>query len=381
MGFGLLQFVAFPLIAQLSVFAMISLAFSYFQFTFIYPYFGFTPQPNRLDLSFLNRFKKRVPTHTVFIFSILTIIYASLTIEFDYNLKNLDYQNIELQKKQAIIQDNLPQKTTLLIEASTPNELIKKAHHLQLIYLSTSSISTFALSQEEFERKTKEIKEYNFKELKKLLNRYAKELGFKEGYFSNAYDFIDTIPKSYQADLTALKALGYEVLKRDNLFYTIATIDKKIKIKEDILQEGVYIIDGAKLIKKTTTKMFESLILYMFIASLAIVCIIIFWVGKKSILALNFILFPIAIILLYLSFIEINIMHLFSIIIIIVAGIDYGIYMSQKRSQATTEAIFYSLLTSFSGFGILILSSIGAIHSIGVVITIGIVSILGLVVF
>ena len=380
LGFGLLQFVAFPLIAQLSVFAMISLSFSYFQFTFIYPYFGFTPQPNRLNLSFLSRFKKILPTNIVFIFSILTIIYASFTIEFDYNLKNLDYQNIELQERQKIIQDNLPQKTTLLIEASNPDELIKKAHYLHQIFPSSSSLSNFALSQEEFEQKSKIIQEYKFQELKNLLEINAKELGFKDGYFSNAYDFIDTLPDSYQANLTALKALGYEVLEKNGLFYTIATIDKKIKIEEDRLQDGVYIIDGAKLIKKTTKKMFESLVLYMFIASLAILSIIIFWVREKTVLALNFILFPIAIILLYLSLTEINIMHLFSIIIIIVAGIDYGIYMSQERSQATTEAIFYSLLTSFSGFGILILSSIGAIHSIGVVITIGILSILFLVI-
>jgi len=387
LGFGLLQFVEFPLIAQLSVFAMISLSFSYFQFTFIYPYFGFTPQPNRLDLSFLNRFKKILPTHTVFIFSIFTIIYASFNIEFDYNLRNLDYQNIELQEKQKIIQENLPQTTTLLIEASSPNELIKKAHSLQKMFPSMHSIANFAFSQEEFEKKSKTIQAYPFKELKERLETEAKKLGFKEGYFSRAYDFVDTLPHTYHADLTALKALGYEVLKRNGLFYTIATIDKNknknknIKIEEERVQEGVYIIDGAKLIKKTTKKMFESLILYMFLASLAILSIIIFWLREKTILALNFILFPIAIILLYLSFIDINIMHLFSIIIIIVAGIDYGIYMSQERSKETTEAIFYSLLTSFSGFGILILSSIGAIHSIGVVITMGIVSILFLVLF
>ena len=385
LGFGVLSFVSFPLIAQLSVFAMISLSFSYFQFTFIYPYFRFSPKPNRLNLSFLTRIKKVLPVNVIFVFSILTIIYASLTIEFDYNLRNLDYQNIELQKRQAIIEDNLPQKTTLLIEATSVDELIQKSKHLQLTYPSIGSLSSLALTQKEFEQKLQALKGYNFKELKNLLKKDADELGFKKGYFSNAYGFIDTIPNRYHADREALKELGYEVLEKNGLFYTIATLDKKIKIDKSRLQDGVYIIDGGELIKKTTKKMFDSLILYMIFVSLAIVSIIIFWVGKRSLLALNFILFPIAIILLYLSFVQINIMHLFSIIIIIVAGIDYGIYMSQEgleeRSLATTEAIFYSLLTSFSGFGILVLSSIGAIHSIGVVITIGILSILLLVIF
>ena len=64
-----------------------------------------------------------------------------------------------------------------------------------------------------------------------------------------------------------------------------------------------------------------------------------------------------------------------------VAGIDYGIYMSKANSNETKEAIFYSLFTSFAGFGILVLSNIGAIYSIGIVITLGVVSILFLILF
>jgi len=128
-------------------------------------------------------------------------------------------------------------------------------------------------------------------------------------------------------------------------------------------------------------RMFKSLFFYIVVSFIAIVFIISFIVKEKAILALNFILFPIAVVLFYLSFIQVNLMHLFSIIIIIVAGIDYGIYMSQESSKETNEAILYSLFTTFSGFGILILSSVGAIHSIGEVITIGILSILFLVLF
>ena len=385
LGFILLQFVAFPLISQLSIFAIISLSFSYFQFTFIYPYFGFTPKVNRLNITWLTNLPKLLPSNAVFISSLLLILYSGFNIEFDYNLKNLDYNNIELQKKQTIIQDNLPQKTTLLIEADNLEILLEKAHNLQKIFLSCRSVSTLALTSGEFKMRYKKIETYEFEKLKELLQKEAKKLGFKEGYFSNAYSFIETIPSSYQADFESLKKMGYEVLKKNNQFYTLATIDKNSQIKEK-LQSGVYIINGLELIKKTTKKMIESLMLYLVISFLAIVATIAIVVRKKILLALNFILFPIALILLYLNIVDINIMHLFSIIIIIVAGIDYGIYMSQKSlnksdAEATTEAILYSLLTSFSGFGILILSDIGAIHSIGVVITIGVLSILFLVLF
>jgi len=385
LGFLFLEFVEFPLISQLSVFAIISLGFSYFQFTFIYPYFEFTPKPNRLNISWFTNLPKIVPVNAVFIFSLIAISYSSFNIEFDYNLRNLDYKNVELQKKQKIIEDNLPQMTTLLIEGTSPNELIEKAHKLSLIASSVNSISNFAITQKEFKRRYKDIQKYDFKKLKTLLEVNAKLLKFKDGYFSNAYKFVDNIPSRYKADLVRLKEMGYEVLKRDSRFYTMATV-KKGSIDKDKLLDGVYIINGLELIKKTTKTMFDSLLIYLFISLFVTIFIISIWVRERIVLALNFILFPTAIILLYLSIVNINIMHLFSIIIIIVAGIDYGIYMSKEssdknHSKATIEAIFYSLLTSFSGFGILILSSIGAIHSIGIVITIGILSILFLVLF
>ncbi|MCK4440511.1 MAG: hypothetical protein KAU90_00800, partial [Sulfurovaceae bacterium] len=110
LGFIFLGFVSFPLISQLSLFALVSLSFSYFQFTFIYPYFGFAPKSNRLNLKFLSQIKPFLPINLVFILSLITIIYSSFNIEFDYNLRNLDYDNQTLKAKQQIIQNNIPQK-------------------------------------------------------------------------------------------------------------------------------------------------------------------------------------------------------------------------------------------------------------------------------
>ena len=213
-----------------------------------------------------------------------------------------------------------------------------------------------------------------------MLNKSAKAEGFKEGYFQNAYNFVEHLPKTYAPQIEVFKSLGYEVLKKENKFYTIATINRDdIKLLTSIT--GVSLIEAKELIASTMQSMLKSLLFYLLLAFVSIVVIIAFIAKRRTLLALNFILFPVAMILLYLSFAQINIMHLFSIIIIIVAGIDYGIYVSQENSQETNEAIFYSLLTSFSGFGILIFSNIGAIHSIGEVITVGIVSIFLLVLF
>lgn len=380
LGFSLLQFITFSLIAQLSTFALISLSFSYFQFTFIYPYFKFSPRQRRINLHFLFNIKTMLPLNAVFLFSLLAILYASMTIAFDYDLKNLDYDNKALNEKQSIILKHMPKKTTVLIESDTIDGLIEKAYTLQEQIPSANSIATLGLSQKQFKLQKKKIENYDFDKLKKLLSHSAKELRFKEGYFNTSYDFRHNIPTQYKIDLRALKGLGYEVIKKDKKFYSIATVNISDTAKINAL-EGIYIIDASKLMKNTIQTMISDLLFTIILVFLSIVTILTFFLGKKTIFALTFIFFPMAVILLYLSFISINIMHLFSIIIIVVAGIDYGIYMSRAPTDKTKEAIFYSLFTSFAGFGVLVFSNIGAIYSIGIVITLGILSILFLILF
>jgi predicted exporter len=384
LGFMLLQFVSFPLISQLSIFALISLSFSYFQFTFIYPLFKLTPKDKRISISFLSRTKPLLPINILFVFSILIIAYAGSTLKFDYDLKNLDYDNQALKAKQNIIQDHMPQKTTLLLEAQSLDALVTLAHAIQKEIPSLNALSKLALTQDQFTKKLAEIKHYDFTTLSHLINTQSKVLGFKSSYFTDAYAFVEHIPTVYTIDPDTFKKLGYEIIEKNQKFYTLATLNKSDLPLLNI-REGIHIIHVQKLLRDTITKMFSNLLLYLGLAFIAMLLIILYTAREKTVLALNFILFPIAMILLYLSFSAINIMHLFSIIIIIVAGVDYGIYMAQKdnhtESTRTKEAIFYSLLTSFSGFGILVLSSIGAIHSIGVVISIGIASIFILILF
>ena len=380
LGFLMLSFVAFPLIEQLSIFAILSLSFSYFQFTFLYPYLNLEPKEKRLNILSITKLKHFLPSSFIFLVSILTIFYAASNLQFDYNFQNLDYDNKELKVQQKIIEDAMPSKSAILIEASTMDELIIRAKVLESNIPSANSLASFSLTQDEVEKKQEVFEVYDFSMLNKLVNKSANETGFKEGYFSHAYEFTKNIPNIYEPSMESFKSLGYEVIKRAAKFYTVATIDSEdVSLFKE--SEGLFLIDSSKLLSTSLARMFDSLLFYLFISFSSIVFIIFFIVKKKVILALNFILFPVAIILLYLSFSQVNIMHLFSMIVIVVAGIDYGIYMSKENSVRTNEAILYSLLTTFSGFGILVLSSIGAIHSIGEVITLGILSILFLVLF
>ncbi|MEE8588809.1 MAG: hypothetical protein V3S80_05620 [Sulfurimonadaceae bacterium] len=89
---------------------------------------------------------------------------------------------------------------------------------------------------------------------------------------------------------------------------------------------------------------------------------------------MNYVLFPLVVIAMTLAIIgSFSVMHLFALIIVMVAGIDYGIYMSDVQEE-TDEAIYYAMLTTFAGFGIFVFSHIGALHHIGLVIALGIAS-------
>ncbi len=97
--------------------------------------------------------------------------------------------------------------------------------------------------------------------------------------------------------------------------------------------------------------------------------------------ALNFLLFPSALIFMYLSFVAVNILHIFMFFIILSISIDYAIYSSKDNSKQTKKAIIFSAISSFAGFGVLIFSDINSLFSIGSVATLGIFAILILIIF
>jgi predicted exporter len=69
-------------------------------------------------------------------------------------------------------------------------------------------------------------------------------------------------------------------------------------------------------------------------------------------------------------------MHLFALFLMMVYGIDYGIFLSSNDVSNSMRAVVYSCLTTFAGFGVLILSDVPAVHSIGEVTIVGIFAIM-----
>jgi predicted exporter len=64
------------------------------------------------------------------------------------------------------------------------------------------------------------------------------------------------------------------------------------------------------------------------------------------------------------------------IFILLSISIDFGIYMGAKNlDENSYKAVFYSLLSTFAGFGVLIFSQINALFSIGIIATMGIIAV------
>ena len=170
------------------------------------------------------------------------------------------------------------------------------------------------------------------------------------------------------------RAYGLTLYEQDGTFYTIALTQEKQELESfDFATD----IDIKKMFEKVASEMHKSVLLFSFFVFCPIAILLILSVQKRFLHPLNYILFPSSFVLSVLVTLgSLNIMHIFSLIILIAIGIDYGIYMSSENKKSNSVlAIKYSLLSTFAAFGVLIFSSITALNSIGIVISLGLFAI------
>ena len=375
-AFGIFSFIPIPLISQISFFTVVSLSFAFFLFTFIFPQLNIKEFH---DISKQTSQKKIIPASLVFIVSILLLVYSAINIKFDTNIRNLDYQNVKLQNIQNLIgQFNSAKLVPIIVKADSKQKLINNLYVVQNNSTNTFSLASFVMSEQECLKKKKKLKTYDFDKLNVTINNEAKKIGFRNKYFEKSYNILDVFIPCKIDNFDIFKSYGLSIYKQDNIYYTIAFVDN-IKKLEDL--DFIINIDTKEIFSKQAKQMYKNLLLFASLVIIFIFISLLFSVKKRFIYALNYVLFPISLTLaLLVSFVTINIMHLFSLIILIAIGIDFGIYMSNSKKLSTTIlAIKYSIFSTFGAFGVLIFSSITALNSIGVVISMGIASIFLLV--
>ena len=367
-AFFVFSFIPVSIISQISTFALISLSFSYIIFTFVFPHLGFKSYQNNDSYK---QFKLKIPASVFFVISIILFVYSFANFKFDNNLRDLDYQNKKLNSIEKLFKSNLSnQLKPVIVRGKSIENLLENLHKLHKQIPNTFSIASFVVDEKSCKEKKETLRKYNFKRLNMLINKDAKKIGFKKGYFKNAYKFVSKLPSCdiKYIDLNIFKDYHLYIVKNGNYYYTFAMVSN---LKKAISNHFVETIDIKTFFNKILNTIYKEMMFYSFLAIFIIIILIALSVHNRFIYAINYILFPLSLTLaLLVTTTKINILHLFSMVILIAIGIDYGIYMShtQKLSQ-TIKAVKYSLLSTFAGFGILVFSSINALHSIGIVIT------------
>ena len=365
LGLTLMLFAHFSLIQQLAFFGIVALSFSYFIFTFVYANIAMAPKTNRIKLHV--KHLPLVDAKIITAISLTLIGFGLYHIKLDTVLAHLDYQNKELKATQAIFKQHST-TTPLLIYANSLDALFSTAKALKT---DAPSLSSLLNVQKDFNTSQSNIaKLKQLQAMQPLIDKAATAIGFREGYFKEAYQFNTVISKH---DISILNRLGFETKKIDDHYVTLAFVDKK-EVQSLKNRAHVVVIEPSKMLKNSLYHVLSELLLLSAITLAVIFTIIAFIFRGNTLIVINYTLFALGLILTIISLSSaLSVMHLFALIIVIVAALDYGIYMANPQPNLD-EAILYAMITSFGGFGIFIFSSIGALNHIGTVITLGIVS-------
>lgn len=379
-GLFSLVFIDFPLISQLALFAFISLALSYAIFAFVFPRLEFYRSETASDTqSFIEKLFQwqKIPPILFTLLSLILVSFSFPKLVFDSNFRHLDYQNKPLLEAEKLFETSLGEnRLPILIYGESKESLMLNAEHVKNVAPGSYTIANIALSEEKSKARQQLIEAYDFEALREMLNSAGKIAGFREGMFRDSYRSAESLAP-YRLDTEGLRPLGVEILQTgDGRFVTLGYITQNeiIKVKNF---SNVSVIDGRELLSHSASDALSSFSLFLGIGFTLLLIIIIAVTRSQALYALNFLFFPIAVIVAMLALNgSYNLMHLFALFLMMVYGIDYGIYLSRGELSTSLRAVLYSCITTFAGFGILVLSDVPAVDSIGEVTIAGLAAIL-----
>jgi len=380
-AFVLMSFINFPLIGQISIFSIASLSVAYIHFAFIYPHLAIKHVEPYSKENYKSPFT--VKGYKILMFSIVIIIISIFYSKVDFNIKNLDYQNKALIKTENFFKTNLNQNkmSAILITGNSCDDLIENAKIVKSHDLKALSPLSILLSQSQYIHKQEEINNFGFNKLKDNLNQYDTSSGFKDDYFIDSYSDNQLVQNYPKYSIEMLKGLGFDIVLDDGKYISFAMVDPS-KVDDILKLDFVRNAQAKVLFENSIKKVHNEFILFGGMTLLLIISILAVVTKRRFLQAFTYILFPVSLILCYSWFVPLNILHMFMTFVILAIGIDYGIYMNEAQlSHNTTLAIIFSLVSTFAGFGVLVISDINSLFSIGITAIIGIMGILFLLLF
>lgn len=377
-GFMICLFVPFPLLNQLALYAMINLTIAYICFSFFYQTIPFAPPKFFSIISKLHH--PILPSWLILLISLSAGIYGIQSVQQDLDLSKLDYQNQEFEQRKRFFAPLISQNV-FLIQAKSIDSLIERAKKIAQIDPNSVGPLGIFLTQNEVKSREQYYKSLSFVRQKDRFRKALHQVQIDDPQLKQklkeSYSILSTPP---QFTLQVLKDLGITILKEGEYFYFQGHTQDLSSISHF---DWILTQQPQELMQQITNSVFFPMVSILILAFIAIVLLLLILSGKRFLDSLTFIFFPISCIILYLSLTTpLNIMHLFALLLIVVVGIDYGIYhIKEQHSTGAKHAMIFSTLTTLCSFGFFILSKTKALNSFGSVIVIGMTCLLIIVFF
>lgn len=435
-GFAACLFIPFPLLAQLSLYAMVSLSMSYLCFAFIYPRVGFREPRLFKRLALVRR--PRISSLFFLAVSILFFIGAGKSLRLDFDLSKLDYQNKEMLEEREFFKSAKGEgEVDILLSSSSLDGLIALSHLLQARLDSLGSQTLVPLALIPTERKSLDSKEFlesnTMQHYRRLLSQALLGLEKQLGSKAELKDLVEILKSSYEVreppvlTTDSLDKLGFHIVTSeakapilegavkeggekggieapaDKTYYYLTSIPKTAlgeisnllesqaldsldSIDRDLLarsQASLELRSLESIIDSITEEVYAPMLAVLALA-FGLMTAVLAWLTRGGFLdSYVFILFPLSAALFVVSLHSpINLMHLFALLILVVVSIDYGIYSTREGGHPrSAHAIFFSSLTTGLSFGVLISSQTKALNSFGEIIFVGMACVLFMLIF
>lgn len=374
-AFFIISFIEFELIRHIALFTLIALSVAFFEFAFLFPKLGFkTTHTLNIKLPHLG-----ISYKLILIASLATILFSFKFIQYDLNLKNLDYDNVALKQKEeyfnTLLQTN--KNINLMVVATSMNDLLAHSEELKKTVPTLQSPLNYLFTLKHFQKTNQLLNDETFLAYKKALLQEGLQLGFNEKFFTQSYQPTSSYPN---LSLENIQSMGFDIVTINEKIVTTLSVTPQ---EYEAIKEFTFVKPlSLNLLFQTSLEKIQHQLIFLGQISLAIIFLLLLIITQKKFLKTSlFLVFPLAIICLFALTTPLNILHLLMIFVMISLCIDYAIYTAHHLETNTKNAIIYSLLSTFAGFGVLIFSQINALYSIGMVATLAIGALIVLLIF